>query len=244
MPGSNVDSDEQTQIPGPPEGSFSSPRDDAASHIDLGPASPSDSPWTDMEFWKSLGRSAIKGLAVLAAVVVLSAMLGLFSSPQTSSGDSQERALSENLKADALSEPAVINSNASAPASEQLIGSWVQAERGGEDGETICGHAESMTTFNGGSTEAMQFYRNGSVEYELWYDTAFESRGDANVRAAYNSGTWSLVGNQLRLALNGGQTGLFGSDLGPEDVVLEITIAENVMTQVAQRGRTRFVRCR
>lgn len=132
----------------------------------------------------------------------------------------------------------------SEPTREGLIGSWVQAERGGEDGHTDCGDAELMITFNGGTTEALQFYRNGRVDYVLWYDTAFESRGEPQVKSAYNAGTWTLEGSELSIVWRGGNTGLFGADLGSGDAEYSVSIDGNVMVQSIDGASTRLVRCR
>ncbi len=128
--------------------------------------------------------------------------------------------------------------------SEGLVGTWVQAERGGEDGRTNCADAEAMTTLNGGSTDAVQYFRNGVVEYTLWYDTMFESRGEPQVKSAYNTGNWALDANQLNLSWKGGNTGMFGSDLGAGDAHVIIELDDNVMKQSSDEGTTRFVRCR
>lgn len=130
------------------------------------------------------------------------------------------------------------------PSGEELVGDWVQAERGGEDGNTRCVDAEIMTSLNGGSTDTFTFYRNGIVKQALWYDTAFESRGEPSVKAAYNKGNWSLDGDQLNISWTGGETGVFGSDMGEGEFQAEVSLAGNVMMQSAEGSATRFVRCK
>lgn len=131
-----------------------------------------------------------------------------------------------------------------APLDEQIVGTWVQAENGGEDGLTKCADAEVMTGLNGGSTEDMRFLRNGSVEQTLWYDTAYERKGEPEVKAAYNQGNWTITDSQLHISWQGGQTGLFGSDLGAGEVDYNLAISGNVMTFASDGRKVRYVRCK
>ena len=127
---------------------------------------------------------------------------------------------------------------------EQLVGTWVQAERGGEDGRTSCGDAEIMTTLNAGETVSIEFYRNGKVDYTLWYDTKLKNvDGKSIIKAAYNSGTWTLEGTQLNESWPDGPGGGGIDNLGASEDHFEISIDGNVMTQSKKDGITRFVRC-
>ena len=126
---------------------------------------------------------------------------------------------------------------------EQLVGTWVQAKRGGEDGRTSCGDAEIMTTLNAGETVSIEFYRNGKTDYTLWYDTALKPGDTPLVKAAYNEGTWNLEGNRLNEHWTGGTTGLFGSDLGVGEDHFEISINGNVMILSQNGGTVRYVHC-
>ena len=179
--------------------------------------------------------AAIIGLISLVA----GPLLGTGAPSSTTETEVTDKTATE-APADAAVEPDV---PAKASMEEQLVGTWVQAARGGEDGRTSCGDAEIMTTLNGGTTDSIEFYRNGKANYTLWYDTAFESHGEPQVKAAYNSGTWAIEGTHLNEHWTGGTTGLFGSDLGAGDDQVEISIDGNVMTQSTKEGTTRFVRC-
>lgn len=159
-------------------------------------------------------------------------------------------AFSETLSSDASdardAEPTEFIADADAPSvplDEQVVGSWVQAESGGEDGLTKCADAEVMTTLNGGSTEDMRFLRNGSIEYTLWYDTAYERKGEPEVKAAYNQGNWKVSGSQLHISWQGGKAGLFGSDLGAGEVDYNLAISGNVMSLASDERKIRYVRC-
>ena len=231
------------------------PRDDAGKSQRLngqpeppqepGSNASSENPWTSPDFWGSIGASAKRGAIVMAALFGILIVAGIVAPPQpshVSNGDA-----TPVQEPQAVSETPLVNAaDAASPkvTAEQLIGRWVQAERGGEDGKTKCADAEVMTTLNGGSTNDTQFFRNGTVDHTLWYDTEFEHKGEPQVKAAYNNGTWTLSGDQLSISWKGGSTGLFGSDLGAEDAQMAISIVGNVLTETYDKSSMRFVRCR
>ena len=194
-----------------------------------------DGPCTDSDFWRSIG-GPVKKLAIGAITVfALFVVIGIFAPPEPSLNAGGE----DGVGANPVAKPSIRK-----PMVEQLIGTWVQAERGGEDGKTKCADAEVMTTLNGGSTNDMHFFRNGTVDHTLWYDTEFEHRGEPQVKAAYNNGTWSLSADQLSISWKGGSTGLFGSDLGAGEAQMAISIIGNVLIETYEDRSMRFVRCR
>ena len=210
-----------------------------------GPNGKSENPWISPDFWRSIGASGNRGAIFMGALVAILIVAGIVAQPQPSpvpNGDT-----TPTQEPQAVSETPLMN-GADAPSptatAEQLIGRWVQAERGGEDGKTKCAEAEVMTTLNGGSTNDTQFFRNGTVDHTLWYDPEFEHKGEPQVKAAYNNGTWSLSDNQFNISWKGGSTRLFGSDLGAGDDQVAISIVGNVLIETYESRSMRFVRCR
>ena len=182
---------------------------------------------------------------LLFTIVAIIGLISLaISSTIPASAPGEEMGVIDDGASDAPADAAV---EAAAPKAasmdEQLLATWVQAARGGEDGKTRCDDAELMTTLNAGDTVSIEFYRNGKTDYTLWYDTALKPGDTPLVKAAYNEGTWNLEGNRLNEHWTGGTTGLFGSDLGVGEDHFEISINGNVMILSQNGGTVRYVRC-
>jgi hypothetical protein len=115
-----------------------------------------------------------------------------------------------------------------------LVGSWVSAKRGGEDGRTGCGdfNARPLYRVNGNTATIVSFDSNGRYRSTFMYTTPSGNEHSTMYRAR-----WALKGNLLQLSNMSTQDAFHFE--GGSDTQAVAHSSENVM----HRGSDRFVRC-
>ncbi|MCD2316930.1 hypothetical protein LQ954_12290 [Sphingomonas sp. IC-11] len=115
-----------------------------------------------------------------------------------------------------------------------LVGSWVSAPRGGEDGRTVCGDFNALPLYrlNGNTATIVSFDANGRYRSMFMYTTPSGNEHSTMYRAR-----WALKDKVLQLT-NVSTEDAFRFE-GGTDTQAVAQLSANVM----RRGSDRFVRC-
>lgn len=176
----------------------------------------------------------------IQAAVVVAGLLILAWATRPAAVPAENKSESPVAAQPAPAEPAASIAQPAALAPDWLVGSWVSAPKGGDDGQTVCGdfNAPSLYDMNGNTATIVTFRNDGQYRSLFAYTTPSGEEHTTLYKAR-----WTLKGRTVNLT-NVSTQDAFSFEGGSDTMAVSL-LSGNVMLRGAEDGGKgeRYVRC-